>query len=204
MAAAHAQCLGPTKKKKKKRSRGAGLKPAPRATHCVAAAKGGSASVGASRGPQKRKRFWGAPHASPSSTGLLLLMQGDACVAPAKDGQRLEHRLRAVEELGRIDWRCSLADLKVELGSIHVARLTRVRDDLPTFDLVAALDQKLLGVSVSGDVTVRMPHQDEIAVALELVAGIRHRAVLGRFDRRVLRHRDIDSIILLPVGHRAE
>src|ERR1700730_9741397 len=194
-----------------------GFETRPHDDACVAAAKGGSASVGASRGPQKRKRFWGAPHASPSSTGLLLLMQGDACVAlwpqrrMSRQGEamprpyeRLEHRLRAVEELGRIDWRRSLADLKVELGSIHVDRLTRVRDDLPTFDLVAALDQKLLGVSVSGDVTVRMPHQDEIAVALELVAGIRHRAVLGRLDRRVLRHRDIDSIILLPVGHRSE
>src|SRR5947209_9932879 len=114
--------------------------------------------------------FWGAPRASPSSTGLLLLMQGEACLAPTKK-KRLRRggfsnppALRAVEELGRIDRRCSLADLKVELRSIHVARLARVRNHLPAFDLVAALDQKLLGVRVSGYVTVGMPHQDGIAV----------------------------------------
>src|ERR1700732_1429975 len=70
MAAAHAQCPRPYEEEEETFARG-GFETRPHDDACVAAAKGGSASVG-------------ARHASPSSTGLLLLMQGDACGAPTE------------------------------------------------------------------------------------------------------------------------
>ena len=88
----------------------------------------------------------------------------------------------------------------MKLRRVDVAGLAGARDHLTAFDLVAALDQELLGMGVSGDVAVGMAHQNQIAVALELAAGIGHDAVFGGFDRRVLRHGDIDAVVLLPVG----
>ena len=61
-----------------------------------------------------------------------------------------------------------------------------------------------LGMRIGGDVAVGMAHQHEIAVALELVAGIGDDAVLGRLDRRAFRHGEIDAVVLLAVGLRTE
>jgi hypothetical protein len=58
-------------------------------------------------------------------------------------------------------------------------------------------------MGVSRDVTVQVAHQNEVAVALKLVAGVGHDPVFSRFHRRVLRHRDIDAIVLLAVGSGA-
>src|ERR1700730_8874519 len=130
MATAHSQCLGPTKEEEETFARG-GFETRPHDDACVAAAKEGSASVGARhaspsstgllllmqgrrmRRPYEEEETFarggfeirphddacvaaakggsasvGARHASPSSTGLLLLMQGDACVAPTKKKKR--------------------------------------------------------------------------------------------------------------------
>src|SRR5262249_51211495 len=106
----------------------------------------------------------------------------------------------AVQEPRWIERRGSLADLEMKLWRVDVAGLAGTRDDLTAFDLVAALDQQLLGMGISGDVAVGMAHQNQIAVALELAAGIGHDAVFGGFHRRVLRHGDIDAVVLLPVG----
>src|SRR6266480_3329155 len=91
----------------------------------------------------------------------------------------------------------------MQLRRVDVAGLPRARDDLAAFDLVAALDQELLGVGVSGDVAVGMAHENEVTVALELVAGIGHGSVFSSFHRRVLRYRDIDAVVLLAVGRGA-
>src|SRR5262249_33006500 len=106
----------------------------------------------------------------------------------------------AVQEPRGVERRGSLADLEMKLRRVDVAGLAGARDHLTAFDLVAALDQELLGMGISGDVAVGVAHQNQIAVALELVAGIGHDAVFGGFDRRILRHRDIDAVVLLPVG----
>ena len=91
------------------------------------------------------------------------------------------------EEFCRIERRSAFADLEVQLGCVDVAGLTRPRDHLPAFDLIAALHQQFFGMGVSRDEAVRVTHKNEIAVALELVAGIGHDAFLGRLDRCVLR-----------------
>ena len=49
---------------------------------------------------------------------------------------------------------------------------------------------------VGGDEAVRVAHQHEVAVALELVARVGDDAVLGRLDRRAFRHRDVDAVVL--------
>src|SRR5947208_2365753 len=76
-------------------------------------------------GPQRRMSETGRGNASPLRNKNRCRggfetrpYKGDACVAPTKNDQRLQRRLRAVEELGRIDRRRSLADLEVQLGSI--------------------------------------------------------------------------------------
>src|SRR5205085_9126051 len=79
----------------------------------------------------------------------------------------------------------------MQLRRVDVAGLARARDDLAAFDLVAALDQELLGMGVSGDVAVGMAHENEVAVPFEFAAGIGHDPVFGGFHRRVLRHREL-------------
>src|SRR5262245_51631644 len=91
----------------------------------------------------------------------------------------------------------------MELRRVDVTALPRACDDLAAFDLVAALDQELLGMGVSGDVAVGMAHENEVAVPFELVPGVSHDPVFGGFHRGVLRHRDIDAVVLLAVGRGA-
>src|ERR1700751_4514788 len=85
----------------------------------------------------------------------------------------------AVQEPRGIERGRSLADFEMQLRRVDVAGLAGARDHLPAFDLIAALDQELLGMGVSGHVAVGMAHQNEVAIALELVAGIGHDAVFG-------------------------
>src|ERR1700722_17174255 len=100
--------------------------------------------------------------------------------------------LRAVEILGRIDRRRAFANFKVKLRRRDVAGLAGMRNHVATFDVVAALNQDIAGMRVSGDETVGVAHQHEIAVALEFVAGIGDDAVFGGLDRRAFGNREID------------
>jgi hypothetical protein len=59
-------------------------------------------------------------------------------------------------------------------------------------------------VRVGRHVAIGVPDQHKIAVAFELVARIGHDAILGRLDRRALRHREIDAVVLLAVGFGTE
>src|SRR6516225_11654932 len=106
----------------------------------------------------------------------------------------------STQEFCRIDRGCSLAYLEMELGGVDVAGLTGASDHLSTLDRIPSLHQKLLCVGIGGDIAVWVTYQDKIAVTFELVAGISHYSVLGCLYRRVFRNRNIDSIILLPVG----
>src|SRR6266849_2929940 len=90
-------------------------------------------------------------------------------------------RSRRCEELHRNDQQRTLSDLEMQLGRVDVAGLAPPRDHLAALDLIAALDQELRGMGVGGDVAVRVPHQDEIAVAFQLAARIGDDAVLGGF-----------------------
>src|SRR5262249_1153354 len=109
-------------------------------------------------------------------------------------------RAALVEERHRVDRRRALADLEVQLRRGDIAGLPRLRDHLTALDRLVALPQNFAPVRVGGHLAVRVTDQHEIAVGLELVAGIGHPAVLSRLDRRALRHRDVDAVVLLPAG----
>ena len=76
--------------------------------------------------------------------------------------------------------------------------------DLPALHRVAALHLQLAVVGVGRDPAVGVADQHEVAVALQLVAGIDHGAVLGRLDRRAFRHREVDAVVPLAVRLLAE
>ena len=68
-------------------------------------------------------------------------------------------------------------------------------DDLAAPHLIAALDQDVLVVGVGRDPAVGMTDEDEVAVALEFVAGVDHGAGLDGLDRRAFRHREVDAVV---------
>ena len=111
---------------------------------------------------------------------------------------------RPVEILRGIDRRRALANLEVQLRRGHVAGLAGFGDHLAALDAVAALDHDFAGVGIGGDEAVAVAHQHQIAVALELVAGIGDDAVFRRLDRRALGHREIDAVVLQAVRLGAE
>ena len=54
------------------------------------------------------------------------------------------------------------------------------------------------GDTIDGLVTrYGVPDQHQVAVGLELIAGVGDDAVLGGLDRRAFRHRDVDAVVLL-------
>ena len=55
-------------------------------------------------------------------------------------------------------------------------------------------------MGVGGDIAVGMANQNQIAIALQLVAGVSDDAVFGGLHRRALGHRDVDAVIGLAVG----
>ena len=67
----------------------------------------------------------------------------------------------------------------MQLRRGDVAGLTGMRNHLAAFHGLAALDQNVAGMRVGGDKTVGVANQDQIAIALELTAGIGNDAVFG-------------------------
>ena len=84
----------------------------------------------------------------------------------------------------------------MQLRRGDTAGLAGLGDHLAAFDDVPLLDQHFARVSVSGDKSVAVAHQHQIAIALQLVAGIRDNAIFGRLDRCTLRHGEIDAVVL--------
>jgi hypothetical protein len=68
----------------------------------------------------------------------------------------------------------------MQLRRSDLARLAGLGNDLAALNGVAALHQHFTGVGISSDVAVRVPNQNQVAVALDLIAGIADDAVLGR------------------------
>ncbi|KAH2823822.1 hypothetical protein KXV85_001430, partial [Aspergillus fumigatus] len=66
-------------------------------------------------------------------------------------------------ELLRVNRRRSLADLEVQLRRAHLSRLTRLGNDLAALDGVPALHQQFTRMGICGDITVGVPHQNQIA-----------------------------------------
>src|ERR1700733_11681824 len=108
--------------------------------------------------------------------------------------------LRPVEELQRVDRRRAFADLEVQLRRSDLARLAGLGNDLAALDGVATLHQQFTRMGIGGDVTVGVPNQNQVAVALELIARIGNDAILGSLHRRAFGHRQVDAVIGLAIG----
>ena len=125
-------------------------------------------------------------------------------------GVRLERKRSAEasssarQMLHRIDGRRALSDLEMQLRRGHVSGLAGLGDHLPALDRVAALHHHFAGMRIGRHETVGVTDQNQIAVALELVAGIGDDAVVGGLDRRAFRQREIDAVILLAGGLGSE
>src|SRR5262245_38481959 len=100
---------------------------------------------------------------------------------------------RSVQELKRVNRARSLTDLEVELRRRHFPGLTRLGNDLAALDGISALHHQLTRMGICGDVAVGVPNQNQIAITLQLVAGIGDDAVFSRLDRRTLGHREVDA-----------
>ena len=80
-----------------------------------------------------------------------------------------------------------------------------IADHLALRHAVAATDDDdAFGMGIGGDIAIVMPDQDEIAVALQLVAGIGDDAGGGGMDRRARAAAILMPSLRSPVSDRAE
>ena len=92
----------------------------------------------------------------------------------------------------------------MQLRRADVAGLSRVADHLPARDVIAFRHHELFRMRVSGDITVVMADQGEIAVALKLASGIADDPVRGGTDGRAFGNRDVDPVIAFAACSAAE
>src|SRR6476620_1573861 len=136
---------------------------------------------------------------------LALRSRGVAIRAGSRRApRRRAEKLGAAEELRRIDRSRSFPDLEVQLRGCHVAGLSGMCNHLSPLDRVAALDEQLARMRIGGHISIRVTDQNEITVALALVAGVGNDAVIGRLDGRPVGNGEIDTVILRAVRLAAE
>src|SRR5215469_2856146 len=104
----------------------------------------------------------------------------------------------------RIDRLDASADLEMQLRPIDVAGLAGQTDHLTALDVVAACDAYGFGMRVGSDIAVVMLNQHEIAVPLELIAGIGNRAGSGSMNGCSAGGRDVDAVVAFAVGFGPE
>src|SRR5262249_38618922 len=91
--------------------------------------------------------------------------------------------------------RCrTFADLEMQLRRSDAARLSRFGNHLPALYGLAAVHKDLRVVGVGRHPAVSMLDQYEVAVTLQLVAGIGDDPILRGLHGGVLRHRDVDTV----------
>lgn len=83
----------------------------------------------------------------------------------------------------------------MELWTVHIARLPRVRDDVSSPHGGAALHQQGPVVGIGGHPAPIVLEQQQVAEAAKLVAGVDNDPVLGGANRRALRHGDVHAIV---------
>src|SRR5262249_4163635 len=111
----------------------------------------------------------------------------------------LSSDLSSAQILRRVNRGRTFADFKMQLRRGDIAGLTGMGNDLPAFHRFTALDQDVAGMGIRGNESVRVPDQNEIAIALKLVAGIGDHAIFGSLDRGAFRNGKIDAVVLHPV-----
>ena len=98
----------------------------------------------------------------------------------------------------------SLRSSKCTCGVVTPPVMPDSATDLAAPHLLAALDLQLAVVGIGRDPAVGVADQHEIAVALQLVAGIDDGAVLGRLHRAPFGHGKVDAVVALAVRLLAE
>ena len=84
----------------------------------------------------------------------------------------------------------------MNLGRGHASRLAGTGDDLSLADAGAPRDEELRIVGIGGHIPVGMPDEDQVAVALQLVAGIGNDTMVGSPHGCAVRHRYVDTIVV--------
>src|SRR5690242_15696634 len=112
--------------------------------------------------------------------------------------------LSSVQILRRIDRGRAFTDFKMQLRRGDIPGLTGVPDHLAALHRLAAFDQNVAGMRIGGDEAIGVADEDQIAIALQLTAGIGNHAVLCGLDRGALRHGEIDPVILDAIRLRSE
>ena len=95
-------------------------------------------------------------------------------------------------------------DLEVGLRPRDTARLARARDHLAPPHHVALAHQKGVVVGVRGHPAALVPDEHEVPVPSELVAGVGHHTVPRGANLAAHGHGDVDPVIVLAAGLRAE
>src|SRR3954447_6053922 len=117
---------------------------------------------------------------------------------PARVSRNRKGNLRCSETgqvLCRIHGGRALTQLEVQLRRRDIAGLAGLCDRLTALHRIAALYFELAIVGIGRHEAVGVADEDEIAVALELAAGIGDYAVIRRFHGRAFGHRDVDAVI---------
>jgi len=107
------------------------------------------------------------------------------------------------QEFAGVDRPIPPAQLEMQLRLADVAGRADAGDDLAASNLVAALDQYQVAVSVGGDPTVRMFNKDEVAVSSQLVSGVGDDPDVCRLDGGTSRRGNVDAVIMRAVTSRA-
>src|SRR6476646_4685261 len=88
----------------------------------------------------------------------------------------------------------------MNLRARHRPGLARLGDDIAAFHRVAAAHEEILVVRIGGDPAILVAQEDQVAIALQLVAGIGDHAAFGSAYARTLGNGDVDALIAGAVG----
>ena len=88
----------------------------------------------------------------------------------------------------------------MQLRLDDVARPSDLGDRLTPTDHITTGDQQGIVVGVGGQIAVGMADEEHSAEGRQILIGIDDKAVLGGADDAASRCRDIDTVILPPVG----
>src|SRR4051794_25274472 len=108
-----------------------------------------------------------------------------------------------IQESHGVDCGCAFANFEMELRTRHRPGLAGFRDDVAALDRVAAFHEQLLVMGIGRHPSALVADENEVAIALELITGIRDDPPVGRMNARAFRDRDIDALVAQAVRLRA-
>src|SRR5690348_10311077 len=100
----------------------------------------------------------------------------------------------------RIHRPLALAQLEMQLWLADTAGRADLGDHLAAVDRVALFDEQLVAMGIGRDPAIAMLDQHQVAVAAQFIARVGNNARFDRLDRRAAWGRDIDAVIVRPIG----